>query len=285
MKILVTGGGGQLGREWSERLVSDEISFRSYNSSELDITDSEALSEALDSYKPDVLVNCAAYTKVDQAEEEPERALAINGKAVRELARLCATMDIRLVHYSTDYVFRGTEQDRRTFPDGYPEDHETSPVNHYGYSKLMGEQAVTESGCEHLIIRVSWLCGKYGQNFVKTMLRLAGERDELHVVDDQFGTPAFAENVVDNTLMLIRNSQSGIFHVTSEGICSWYEFANEIFRQRNLNIKVNRVGSSAFETRARRPAFSKLNTQKISTIPGAKLIDWKEGTRKLLNEI
>lgn len=285
MKILVTGGGGQLGREWSDRLNTQKISFRSFNSSELDITNKGKVHEILDNYKPDVIVNCAAYTKVDQAEDEPGRALAINEMAVRELAQQSAARGIKLVHYSTDYVFPGKAQDRMAFPEGYPEDHEASPINQYGYSKLLGEQAITESGCDHLIIRVSWLCGKYGQNFVKTMLRLAKDRDELNVVDDQFGSPTFTENVVDNTLTLIRNSESGTFHLTSKGICSWYDFATEIFRSKHMNIRVNRVDSSTFKTRAPRPAYSKLNTQKISTIPGIQLMDWKKGTQRLLNEI
>jgi dTDP-4-dehydrorhamnose reductase len=189
------------------------------------------------------------------------------------------------MHFSTDYVFPGTAEDMKRYANGYSEDHPVQPINVYGESKLEGEEAIRASGCDFVILRVSWLCGRYGHNFVKTMLKLGGERDELSVVNDQFGCPTFAQNVVENSWQLLEHNRSGTYHLSSIGKISWYHFAKEIFRQADIKVNLKQVPSSAFPTKAKRPAFSLLNTQKIATISGVTMIDWKEGLTNLLAEL
>lgn len=285
MRILITGGNGQLGNQWVNYLNKQGVEFISLPSSDLDITDHEDVRRVLNNLKPNHIINCAAYTNVDNAEAEKEKAFAVNAYGVKNLADYCASKGIKLVHFSTDYVFSGTEEDHVENPKGYTEHHPTNPVNVYGESKLAGEKAILESDCNYLIIRISWLCGKYGQNFVKTMLRLASERDELSVVNDQYGCPTFAENVVKNTWELSVQNISGIYHLSSLGKITWFDFAKEIFTQSGSEVNLEPVDSSEFPTKAKRPAFSLLNTQKIANIPNISLINWKEGLKNMLAEL
>lgn len=282
MRILITGGNGQLGTEWVEYLNRKGVEFIALPSSDFDLTDHDDCRRVMNNLKPDLIINCAAYTNVDQAEEERDKAFAVNGEGVQNLADYCADQQIKLIHFSTDYVFPGSQKDHSNLPDGYPENHPTSPINAYGESKLAGELAIQNSECEFILMRVSWLCGKHGHNFVKTMLRLGAEREELKVVNDQFGSPTFAQNVVENCWELIDQKQTGIFHLSSLGKVTWYEFASEIFNQSGMDVKITPVDSSQFPTKAKRPAFSLLSTKKIANIPGVSLIDWKEGLTNLL---
>lgn len=285
MRFLITGAGGQLGREWAGYCRSRGIAYSGFTSRELSITDPGNVEKAIAEYQPDAVINCAAYTKVDAAEQEREKAFAVNAAAPAELARICGEKGILLVHYSTDYVFEGAAGHKTFLPDGYPEDFAANPMNIYGKSKLAGEEFIKASGSEHLIIRTSWLCGQYGSNFVKTMLRLAESGKELKVVNDQFGSPGFAANVVHNTYVLIQAGESGTFHISSAGICSWYDFAVEIFKQKGLHVSVKPVSSSEFPAAAKRPAFSKLNTEKMAKIEGALIESWQDGLKKLLRQI
>lgn len=285
MRILITGGSGQLGNEWVRFLNKQSVEFIALSSDDLDITDHQDVRRVVGNLKPNRIINCAAYTKVDQAEDEKDKAFEINGKAVRNLAHLCAEQRIKLMHFSTDYVFPGSAEDMEQFPNGYSEDHPVQPINVYGESKLEGEDAIKASGCDFVILRVSWLCGQYGHNFVKTMLKLGEERDDLSVVNDQFGCPTFAENVVENSWQLLEHNRSGTYHLSSLGKITWYDFAKEIFEQTNASVSLKPVPSSAFPTKAKRPAFSLLNTQKITTINGVTLIDWKQGLTNLLAEL
>lgn len=285
MRILVTGGNGQLGNEWVRYLNRQEVEFIALPSSDFNLTQHADTRRVMGNLKPDLIINCAANTKVDKAEEEREKAFAVNSDGVKNLADFCASNNIKLVHFSTDYVFPGTEEDHLNYPDGYSEDHPTNPINVYGKSKLAGEVAIQDSGCEFIILRVAWLCGKYGSNFVKTMLKLGEEREEHSVVNDQYGCPSFAHNVVENCWTLVQEDQSGIFHLCSEGKITWYEFAKEIFERTGIQVNLESVSSSEFTTKAKRPAFSLLNTQKIANIPGVSLINWKEGLTNLLAEL
>lgn len=285
MKLLITGAGGQLGKEWVDFCRSHEIPFCSFNSRELDISKKEIVKEKIVEHQPSVIINCAAYTKVDEIEDNKALANRINSTAVQYLADLCKEYDITLVHFSTDYVFSGDSVDRVKFETGYPEDHLAQPINEYGLSKFGGEKAIKESGCKYLLIRVSWLCGKHGNNFVKTMLRLSKEREELSVVNDQFGSPTYTKNVVNEVYQLLNNNETGIFHSSSNGIITWYEFAKEIFKQKGIEIKLNPVSSSEFPTKAKRPFFSKLSTKKISKIEGVELVDWEDGLKNLLEHL
>lgn len=293
MKCIILGSGGQLGREWMHRLKSsksgiaktDVEDYSGYRSRELDITNKQEIIKALEEDTPDVVINCAAYTNVDQAEEDRDEAQKINGMAVKFLAEQCAARNVKLVHYSTDYVFPGNKEDRERFPDGYPEDHPTDPVNWYGATKLIGEQAIRSSGAHHLILRVSWLCGQFGSNFVTTMLRLAGERDELQVVNDQWGSPTFTGHVVENTLTLLRKAETGTFHLTSRGVLTWYVLARKIFEIKQLDVKVNPVSSEEFASKAPRPAFSKLDPLKFEQHTGSEVLDWRIGLKQLLAQL
>ncbi|MFA5667821.1 MAG: dTDP-4-dehydrorhamnose reductase [Balneolaceae bacterium] len=284
MRVLITGGGGQLGKEWEDFCVANNIEFKSSNSAELNIADPKQIEEVVHAFKPTVLINCAAYTKVDLAEDEKEKAFLINGEGAKNLAQICQNRNIKLIHYSTDYIFSGTDADRELFVDGFSEDHDPKPINVYGASKLVGELAIKNSGCDYLILRVSWLCGKHGHNFVKTMLKLAETKDELSIVNDQFGSPTFAANVVENTWALVQAKQTGVFNISSSGLCTWFDFATEIFVQKSISIKLHAVNSAAFPTKAKRPAFSKLSTKKMSKIEGSNIESWKSGLQKLLKQ-
>lgn len=285
MRILVTGGTGQLGSEWVDYLNREGVEFIALPSSDFDVTDHADTRRVMNNLKPDVIINCAAYTKVDQAEDEPELAYAINRDGVKNLADYCASRNMKLVHFSTDYVFPGKQEDAKHYLDGYTEEAPKNPINIYGKSKLAGEEVVKASGCEFIIVRTAWLCGKHGGNFVKTMLKLAESQKELKVVDDQIGCPTFAKNLVTNCWHLVNEKQSGIFHISSTGKTTWYEFAREIFNQKGIDIKVEPVSSSEFPSKAKRPSFSLLSTQKIANIPDSELISWQDGLSSLLKEL
>ncbi|WP_445665821.1 dTDP-4-dehydrorhamnose reductase [Fodinibius sp. AD559] len=288
MKALLLGASGQLGEEW-QRIInkdySDEIELLSYTSSDLDITHYQEVSDEFREQNPDVVINCAAFTDVDGAEDHKKRARKVNMEAPLYLAELSQQLEFKLVHYSTDYVFPGTKLNKREFPNGYPEDHPADPVNWYGKTKWEGEQAIRQTTENHLIVRVSWLCGQFGSNFVKTMLQLGQERNELQVVNDQWGSPTFAENIVKNCLNLLRRDIDGTYHITSKGLISWYDFAKAIFEMKNIDVSLEAVTSDVFPTKAQRPHFSKLDTEKIEEVEGSEIIDWKKGLRNLLDEL
>ncbi|MEQ9089883.1 MAG: dTDP-4-dehydrorhamnose reductase [Balneola sp.] len=285
MKLLITGAGGQLGQEWVDFCTNNGISFKGYSSNELNILDEDQLEYSFKTVQPDFFINCAAYTKVDKAEEEVELAGLVNSESLKYICKLCSDHSTKFIHYSTDYVFSGSKEDRMQVPDGYPEDFATNPINVYGATKRRGEVVIKESDCDYLIVRVSWLCGQYGYNFVKTMLRLGIEKDELNVVNDQFGSPAFADQVVEQTFELLQQNKSGTYHLSSDGITTWYHFSKEIFEQKGINVKVNPVSSADFPTKAKRPYFSKLSTQKISNVDGVLILDWKAGLQRLLKQL
>lgn len=288
MKTILLGASGQLGQEWqaffNEQLPEEQI-LLPYTSSQLDITHREELAHELKIQEPDIIINCAAYTDVDGAEEHQDAALKVNAEAVSYLASLSTELDCILVHFSTDYVFPGALEDRHRLPQGYGEDHPTNPINYYGKSKLQGEKEIRNSGCRHVIIRVSWLCGAFGSNFVKTMLKLGRERDHLQVVDDQWGTPSFTDNVVANTWQLLKENRTGTFHITSEGLITWYDLAKAIFETAGLEVEVEPVSSDKFPTAAERPHFSKLNTEKIRNIQGIEIIDWRAGLASMFDQL
>lgn len=288
MKILILGVKGQLGSDWKEFLEAnpnDDIKASYYDLPELDISHKESVEHVLKKEKPDVVINCAAYTKVDQAENEKELARRINAESVEDLAILCESQGILLVHYSTDYIFAGRQEDEKRFPDGYPEEHKAEPINWYGQTKWEAEEAIRKAGDNHLIIRVAWLCGRYGGNFIKTMLRLGKERDTLKVVNDQTGSPTFTENVVKNTMALIKSDQRGTFHLTSKGKVTWFDLAQEIFRIADLQIVVAPVTSEEFKTEAKRPHYSKMDTSKIAQVEGVEIEDWKVGLQRLISKL
>lgn len=286
MKFLITGANGQLGSEWVSRLTDLRREFVAYGSDRLDITNQSQTQELITSEKPDVVINCAAYTNVDRAESETEKAFLVNEYGVRNLINVCKENGSKLVHFSTDYVFAGDAADRTKFPEGYPEDASTDPVNRYGASKRAGELVLEEScpQSEWLLIRVSWLCGRYGSNFVKTMLKLSADKKEIPVVMDQTGSPSYAFDVVDKTIQLLESGCSGTFHISSSDEISWAQFAEEIFKISGMRTKVLSIPSDQYQTVAKRPSFSLLSKGKIQK-NGLEPINWGLGLVKLLKQL
>lgn len=282
-KWLVTGSTGQLGAEWCEWLEEQEMEFVGLTRSALDISDPVQTEQVLSAHAPDIVINGAAYTQVDACERTPQDANRANIDGPRHLAAICARMNILLVHFSTDYVFAGEREDRRRYPDGYPEHAPTDPINHYGYSKLMGEKAIEDSGARHIMVRVSWLCGRHGKNFVKTMLKLAEQGQKITVVDDQFGCPTFTRPVVINTMELIRQQCEGVWHVSSLGEASWYQFARAILKDRDVALAP--VSSEQWKAQARRPAWSRLDTSRLSKLDGTRILTWQQELELLLRDI
>lgn len=284
-RFLILGAGGQLGSEWVERLSQEGITHKATDYPELDISNEEHIRQNVQDFKPDVVVNCAAYTNVDKAEDEPDVSDRLNYHAVEKLAEICRDEDILLLHYSTDYVFSGEADDEEKFPDGYPEDAPISPLNAYGLSKWKGEDVVRKTSPNHLILRVSWLCGSTGHNFIKTILRLGRQRDELRVVDDQIGSPTFTADVVDGCLRLLEKGETGTFHITSEGKISWHQFAVDALKTAGISVNVVPIPSSEFPMKARRPFYSKLNTAKFKSATGGTAYDYKAGLEKIIGDL
>lgn len=286
MKFLITGAGGQLGREWMEHLEGTRHQPAGYGSGMLNITDQRAIQKVLDDEQPDVVINCAAYTAVDDAEENKEVAFRVNRDGAASLAEECKARGIKMVHYSTDYVFEGSERDQKKLPDGYPEHHPANPQNVYGASKRAGEEEIKRIGGDWLILRVSWLCGVYGNNFIKTMLRFSKERDELKVVNDQTGCPTFCSDLVVKTMKLVEMDKKGYFHISSAGAITWFELTEEILKLtgRHHRVQLTAVSSEEFASKAHRPAFSLLNCEKL-TRAGLNQVNWKDGLERLLSRV
>lgn len=262
MHILITGANGQLGNEF--RLLSIKSKKDKYfftDIAELDITKRVIVDSFVKEEKIDIIVNCAAYTNVDKAEDDIEFCDLINHKAVYNLAIVAKTNNATLIHISTDYVFSG----KGNIP--YTEDQPTSPLGVYGKTKLDGENAILESGCKYLIFRTSWLYSEFGNNFVKTMVRLTTERDHLKVVFDQVGTPTYARDLADVIFYIIENrkfeQRQGIYHFSNEGVCSWYDFAKEISSKAATNCDIQPCLSDEFPSKVTRPSFSVLNKSKL----------------------
>jgi len=288
MKIILLGASGQLGREWQyyfSRTSDDSTILLPYTSSQLDITHPEEVTREISTQQPDIVINCAAYTGVDKAEEEIDKAREVNTDAVAHIANECRKNNVKMVHYSTDYIFPGREEDREKYPEGYPEDHPADPINRYGQTKWEGEEAIRESGCSHLIIRTTWLCGCYGNNFVKTMLKYGREKDELSVVDNQWGSPGFADEIVANSTKLIEAKAVGTYHLTSKGLTNWAEFAEAIFENAGIEVSVKSIPSEEYPTEAKRPKYSKLDTTKAEQVEGVTITSWQEGLRRLLSQL
>ena len=276
---LITGQNGQLGNEI--KLLSKEYSKFDYvftDVMELDITDKIKVDEFFNQHKPALCINAAAYTAVDKAETDKELALRINAEAVGNLAENCAKLNSRFIHVSTDYVFDGTA----TSP--YVEDHPVSPVNFYGESKLRGEEIALEKLASTVIIRTSWVYSFFGNNFVKTMLRLMKERESISVINDQFGSPTYAADLAEAIMQIsmMETVDGGIYHFSNEGIISWYDFAVAIRDLAHLQCKVQPIDTSGYPTPAKRPGYSAMRKEKIKSL-GIQLKDWKDSLQHCLS--
>lgn len=286
MKILITGTNGQLGQELHEHLSDKSYNITALSREKLDLANPDNIRQVLQEVKPDLVINSGAYTAVDKAESEEEIAFAINGKAPGILAEEVNKIGGRFIHVSTDYVFDGTAS------QPYLESEETNPLGVYGKSKLAGEKAIQEVGGEYMILRTAWVYGVGGKgNFVKTMLRLGGEREEIRVVCDQIGSPTWTGDLAEAINRLVELKwEPGIYHYTNSGVASWYDFSVAIFeeaKQRSFPIKVERVvpiTTSEYPTPARRPAFSVLSSKKISAVLGSHPPHWRQSLRKMLEK-
>ena len=272
MKVLLIGSKGMLGSELAQ--VFQDQKLTTWDVEDVNIVDKGRTISKIKGAKPDVIINAAAYTAVDDCEENQETAMRVNGEGPGNLAQAAKMADAVLVHYSTDYIFNGQEQ------DGYDEKYDQiDPINVYGESKALGEKLIKESGCKYYIIRTAWLYGKNGNNFVDTMVKLSQEKDKLKVVDDQRGCPTYAVDLANKTKEIIDSQEPfGVFHVTNSGECSWYEFAKEIFRLKNIDIKLEPCTSAEFPRPAKRPAYSVL----INTKTGP-LRPWQEALKEYLS--
>lgn len=279
MRILVTGASGQLGYDVERELERRGIEHLGTSSRELDITDREAVERLMAAYRPDAAIHCAAYTKVDLAEDEPERCWAVNADGTRNLAAACREIGAKMLYISTDYVFPGTgEQLRRT-------DDPVSPVNTYGRSKLAGELAVQSLLEKYFIVRISWVFGKNGNNFVKTMLRLAETKAELSVVCDQIGSPTYTADLAPLLCDMVQTERYGVYHATNEGTCAWSEFAEAIFELAGRQVVVHPIPTSAYPTRAARPLNSRMSKERLHNNGFQELPEWKNALARYLKEI
>ena len=279
MKVLVTGVKGQLGYD-----VVNELTKRGHESvgvdiDEMDITDGEACRRVITEAAPDAVIHCAAYTAVDAAEDNEDLCRRVNADGTRNIALVCRDLDIKMVYISTDYVFDG----QGTRP--WEPDDARDPLNVYGVTKCEGEMAVEELVKKFFIVRIAWVFGVNGKNFIKTMLRLGQERGAVSVVDDQIGSPTYTYDLARLLVDMTESEHYGRYHATNEGFCSWYEFACEIFKQAGMDVKVSPVDSSSFPAKAKRPSNSRMSKEKLTENGFDRLPSWQDALGRYLKEL
>ena len=279
MKVLVTGVKGQLGYD-----VVNELNKRGHvaigtDIEEMDITDAASVDTVIKENTPDAVIHCAAYTAVDAAEDNVELCRKINADGTQNIANVCKELDIKMIYISTDYVFDG-EGERPWEPDD-----ERTPLNVYGQTKYEGELAVQNTLDKFFIVRIAWVFGVNGKNFIKTMLNLGKTRDSLTVVNDQFGSPTYTYDLARLLVDMVETDKYGIYHATNEGICTWYEFACEIFRQAGMNVKVSPVLASEYPAKAKRPSNSRMSKERLTESGFEKLPTWQDALGRYLKEI
>ena len=289
MKVLVLGSKGQLGRCLHDQLVKTDYEVFYASRSDFDISDLSSLDENISLFKPNVVINASAYTAVDKAECDQQLADLINHRAVAKLANVCKALNAWLIHFSTDYVFDGAN----TRP--YIEDDKTNPLSIYGETKLKGDLSILRSGCNHIIIRTAWVFSEYGDNFLKTMLRLGNNQEELSVVGDQVGCPTYAQDIAKAVLSILprldsKTLFSGIFHYCGDQPCSWYEFAQAIFSDADtLGVKIprriNSIGTKEYPTLAIRPPKSVLDCSKIGLTFDIGRSNWRNRIMEVLYKL
>lgn len=281
-KIIITGANGQLGRELQAlQAFYPQFQFHFFTKEDLNIADQESVDKTFESIRPQYCINCAAYTAVDKAETDKEQALLINQIGTKNLALASVKYSVKLIHISTDYVFDGNG----TSP--YLENHPTDPQNIYGLSKLKGEEDCLATNPDSIIIRTAWVYSEYGNNFVKTMLRLMQSKDAINVVADQFGCPTYAADLAKATLSILGSQKwvAGIYHYSNEGIITWYDFAKAIQQYIHSSCQVNAIPTTEFPTPAKRPAYSVLNKEKIKSTFGITIPHWEESIHICLEQL
>ena len=278
MKILVTGYNGQLGYDVVKEATSRGIEAVGVDIQEMDITNAKQVKEVITTGNYDAVIHCAAWTAVDKAEEMVDACRKVNKDGTRNIALVCEELDIPMMYFSTDYVFDG----QGTTP--WNEYDERNPLNVYGQTKYEGELEV-ERLKKHFIVRIAWVFGINGNNFIKTMLRLGKERGKVSVVNDQIGSPTYTYDLSKLVVDMIQTDKYGIYHATNENLCSWYEFACEIFKQANLDVEVTPVDSSAFPVKATRPKNSRMNKTQLDKNGFNRLPSWQDALNRYLKEI
>ncbi len=279
MKVFVTGVKGQLGFD-----VVNELNKRGHEAvgvdiDEMDITDKDSVNRVIKAAAPDAVIHCAAYTAVDAAEDNEELCRNVNAKGTEYIAGVCRELDIKMMYISTDYVFNG----QGTRP--WEPDDERAPLNVYGQTKYEGELAIEENLTKYFTVRIAWVFGVNGKNFIKTMLNLGKTHDKLTVVADQTGSPTYTYDLARLLADMIETEKYGRYHATNEGECTWYEFACEIFRQAGMNVKVEPVGSDQYPAKAKRPANSRMNKEKLEENGFLPLPSWQDALKRYLEVV
>lgn len=278
MKVLVTGAEGMLAKDIIPCLSEQGYETLAVPHSEIDVTDLRAIEATVNSFEPEIIINCAAYTEVDDAEKEEQKALMVNGTGVQNLCLACQERDIALVHFSTDYVFDGSKESPYTIYD------ETNPINTYGRSKLLGEKYILWLLSSFYIIRSSWLFGLHGRNFVEIMLELGQREKRVSVVNDQKGCPTWTHHLAKAVVELIESGRYGIYHITNSESTTWFEFSMEIFHLSGMNIDVLPITSGQFPRPAKRPRNSVLDSFPLSQILGREMPSWREALGEYLSQ-
>lgn len=279
MKVLVTGVTGQLGYDVIKELESHQIEYLGVDRDTMDLTDENAVRQVITNFGPDAVIHCAAYTAVDKAEDDVEACRKVNVDGTRYIAEVCREINAKMVYISTDYVFPGTGE------QFYEVDDIKGPQNVYGQSKYDGELEVQRLLKKYFIVRISWVFGINGNNFIKTMLRLGETRNALTVVADQIGSPTYTYDLAKLLVEMVENEQYGVYHAHNEGVCSWAEFATEIFKQANLNVTVIPVPSTEYPTRAARPLNSRMSTARLTEKGFGLLPIWQDALKRYIREL
>jgi len=279
MKVLVTGVKGQLGYDVFIELEKRGHTAIGVGSKEMDITDPRSVQSVLHDVTPDAVIHCAAYTAVDAAEDNINLCCKVNADGTKNIAVVCRELDIKMIYISTDYVFDG-EGTRPWEPDDLRD-----PLNVYGQTKYEGELAVQKNLEKYFIVRIAWVFGLNGKNFIKTMLNLGKTRDCVTVIDDQIGSPTYTYDLSRLLVDMVETEKYGLYHATNEGLCSWYEFACEIFRQAGVDVKVTPVDSNSYPARAKRPKNSRMSKDKLEANGFTRLPDWQDALSRYLKEI
>ena len=279
MKVLVTGVKGQLGYD-----VVNELEARGHEAvgvdiQEMDITDAQSVDKVISAAAPDAVIHCAAYTAVDAAEDNEELCRKVNAEGPQNIANVCKKLDIKMIYISTDYVFGGQGE------KPWEPDEERDPQSVYGQTKYEGELAVQNTLDKYFIVRIAWVFGINGKNFVKTMLNLGRTRDKLTVVCDQFGSPTYTYDLAKLLVDMVQTDKYGVYHATNEGFCNWYEFACEIFKQAGIEVEVAPVTSDQYPTKATRPANSRMSKEKLTENGFDRLPPWQDALERYLKEL
>lgn len=279
MKVLVTGVKGQLGYDVIRRLNERNIECKGVDIEDFDLTDAEAVKKAIVDYAPEAVVHCAAFTAVDKAEDMQELCRAVNVQGTHNVAMACKKIEAKMVYLSTDYVFDGKGE--TPFEPDAPKD----PVNFYGLTKLLGENEVTFLLQKYFVVRISWVFGLNGNNFVKTMLRLGKEKDVINVVEDQVGSPTYTYDLASLLCDMIETEKYGIYHATNEGVCSWSDFAAAIMQEGELSTKIHPIPSSEYPAKAARPLNSRMSKKKLEQAGFNRLPSWQDALHRYMMEL